>query len=182
MEISENKPVNKLIDKYMKLGKWKVLANLLKKELVNEPDNYWFCINYAIALYNLGFKETALEYSSKAIVIENKDPFILYHHGIILYLNKKFREAISNWNIILKMSSNYLGFGKFGGGKRWASLIKNDATYYVGLAYFYLNDLDNAIKYYRLHLENRKRGIPSFVTKKQVEEELFEMISLKKYG
>lgn len=177
MEI-ENKRINNIIDKYVDEKRWKELASLLSKQIKKEKNNYWFFINYAISLSYLGFNYRALIYSTKAIRIEDNDPFILYHHGSILTYNGKFEEAINVWGKVLKMSEYDLFYGKFGFGKRWGLSLKIDIIYYIGLNYFYLDKLAEAVRYYKEHLKLRKRGLPSNVTKKQVESELFEMTCL----
>jgi tetratricopeptide (TPR) repeat protein len=175
---TENKKINDLIDKYTEKKKWKELSILLSKEIKKDKNNYWFLINYSISLSHLGFNYRSLIYSTKSVRIEDKDPFILYHHGAILMYNKKFYEAINTWEKALEISDDDLFYGKFGFGKRWGLSLKIDMLYYVGLNYFYLNRLSEAIKYYKAHLKSRRRGIPSNITKKQVEKELFEITSL----
>jgi tetratricopeptide (TPR) repeat protein len=140
-----------------------------------------YLIYYAIALYYQEQYEKALVYSTMAVKADDRDPFILYHHGIILMNNNRFNDALKAWEVILSFPKSYLTKGKYGEGSKWANSFLNDVVYYIAVTLFYKNDLANSIKYYKRHLRNRKRGVASFKTKREVLKELEGAIFLQKY-
>ncbi len=179
MEIDEK--INAIADKYMHQGKWKRVEIFIKPIVKRPKPNPLYLTYYSISLYQQYQYKEALKYSFKAISLNRKDPFIIYHHGIILMCNKMFKDAIDTWNELLAIPSIELFYGEYSDGIRWAKSLKNDTIYYIALTYFYMNDLAKSIIYYKKHLRSRKKGLPSFKTKKEVREELKGTVFLSNY-
>lgn len=179
MEIEKH--INQLIAPYKKAENWKGVEKALQIYVNKSNPHPLYLINFSIALYYQLQYPKALIYSTKAFEADGEDPFILYHHGIILMNNNKFNEALEMWQRILSFPKKYFVIGKYGDGKRWARSFLNNVVYYVAVTLFYKNDLINSIKFYKRHLQNRKRGTASFKTKREVEKELEGAIFLMKY-
>lgn len=179
MEIENH--INQITESYSKKENWKKVQKILKPYVNKNDAHPLYLINYAIALYYDFKYEDAIEYSAKAYEHRANDPFVMYHHGIILMVNKKFNQAIEIFEKILSFPEDYLFYGEYGDGKRWAHSLLNNVRYYIARTFFYKNDLDNAIKFYKSHIANRKRGIPSFLTKREVLQDLDGAVILKDY-
>ncbi len=179
MEIENH--INQITESYGKKENWKKVQKILKPYADKDDSDPLYLINYAIALYYDYKYKDALVYSTKAYERRANDPFIMYHHGIILMVNKQFNQAIEIFKKITSFPEDYLYYGEYGDGKRWAHSLLNNVRYYIARTFFYKNDLDNAIKFYKVHLANRKRGIPSFLTKREVLKELEGASFLKDY-
>ena len=179
MEIENS--ILELINSYNEKEDWKGMQKILRPFVKNKTSNYLYFINYAIALYYDYKYNEALISSEKAFQKNDKDPFVLYHHGIILMVNKRFNDSLKIFKRIISIPKHRLYFGEFGGGKRWGDSLTIDVLYYIAKTYFYKNDLANSIKYYNIHLQKRKRGTASFVSKKEVLKELNEVVFLQEY-
>ncbi len=179
MEI--DREVYSVIENYYKNGNWRKIENVLNSKIKKKGAHPLYVIYYAISLYYQRKYQEALVYSTRALKRDSQDPFILYHHGIILMHNKKFNSALSMWHKILSFPKIYLTSGRYGDGKKWAHSLSNDILYYIATTLFYKNDLGESIRFYRQHLKKRKRGIASFKTKKQVEKDLAGAIFLRNY-
>ncbi len=179
MEIEDH--ITSIIEPYNSNSDWKKVQAILEPYAIKRDAHELYLINYAIALYYDFNYTDALIYSSRAFKKQKNDPFILYHHGVILMCNKKFNDAIKVFKRVMSFSEEYMFEGEFSGGKRWGQEILNNVIYYLAKTYFYKNDLSNAIKFYKVHISKRKKGIPSFITKREVVKELNGAIFLKEY-
>ena len=179
MEI-ENQ-ISEIIGQFSKKAEWTKMQKALYPFVIKRNPHPLFLINYAIALYYNNSYREALKYSKKAYVKDENDPFIIYHHAIILMCNKKFNNALQMFKKVASFSEYFLIKSKYGGNKKWAKSLVNDTIYYMAKTYFYKNDLSTSIKYYKLHLKKRKRGIASLITKREVRKELEGTIFLKNY-
>ena len=178
MEI-ENQ-ISEIIDQFSSKAEWVKMQKALHPFVIKRNAHPLFLINYAIALYYNNSYREALKYSNRAYVKDENDPFILYHHGIILMCNKKFNEALHIFKRITSFSKHFLFQGEYGGRKKWGESLSSDVIYYIAKTYFYKNDLNNSIRYYRLHIKRRKRGTASFISKRDVIKELDGTIFFKK--
>lgn len=145
---------------------------ILKEALEKNPDEYWIISNLAICHYETGKFKLALELSNQAYTIAPEDPMVLNYHASILKVNDFFKEAIEMWLKIINTSEEVLANSRFGEGIKWAKSLKVDTLFNLGNAYYLMDDYQTAVKYYKEHLNNRKRGLYSLFSKAEVQAEL----------
>ena len=81
---------------------------------------------------------------------------------------KKYLKAIVQLNRILKRRINSIAYGVHGEGLKWAMSIKNDSLYLKTICQLNLGKLKEAYSLIGKHLAQRRRGVYSDFTKKQV--------------
>ena len=106
--------------------------------------------------------------SMEAMQLEPNDVLVMYNYAVALYSNEKYLEAIVQLNRILKRRINSIAYGVHGKGLKWAMSIKNDSLYLKAICQLNLGKLKDAYKLIVKHLAQRRRGVYSDFTKKQV--------------
>ena len=106
--------------------------------------------------------------SMEAMQLEPNDVLVMYNYAVALYSNEKYLEAIVQLNRILKRRINSIAYGVHGEGLKWAMSIKNDSLYLKAICQLNLGKLNEAYSLIGKHLAQRRRGVYSDFTKKQV--------------
>lgn len=164
--------ISKLINQYFKIEDYEGAKKLLHKEIKKTPSDHWLYAQLSISYYELFDYKTALEHVEKAINLSPDCPLALDYYATILFANNRTEEALSIWNKLLNLGIDEIAHGQCGEGIRFAKSLINDIQYMVGEVYVELNEKDKALNYYKLHLQNRQRGVFSNFTKRQVEKKI----------
>ena len=131
-------------------------------------------MSYAESL--MGNMEDAMTYLRQA---EEQNPYfgyMLYHKAWMLYnTDAPDKETLDAWNVIIDMPLEALISKKYHFDNIWAQSAKLDAYYYSAVILRAMEKYDEAEKYIKTHLEHRKRGLPSCISKKKAEEFLREL-------
>jgi len=149
-------------------NKWQEAKSLLEKEVKKYPEEYFLITSLAKVCYNLKLYKESLKHSVKAMELEPNDVLVIYDYGCALASLDKNSEAIEQWERIIKKDIDEIAYGDFGEGLRWAKSIVNDSRYRMAISALELGNLERAKELIKEHLENRKRGIYSDFTRKQV--------------
>ena len=112
--------------------------------------------------------QKALEYAEKALEIEPDCPLVLWDYAGVLDMLDDTKKAISIWKYLLNCSVEQIAFDECGEGIRDAKSLHNNCRFRIGSSYIDINQKKLAIKYLKLHLQNRQRGLPSIYSKKEV--------------
>ncbi len=73
---------------------------------------------------------------------------------------------------MLNKKVDKIAYSKCGEGKKFAKSLINDIHFRLGDVYIQLNDKKKALESYKKHLNNRKHGIYSNITKQEVKKEI----------
>ncbi len=146
----------------------KILLRLLK----SEPDDHWLLSRISSCYYEERNYRKALVYSTEAIKFAPSCPLALMDHAACLDMLGRGKEAIEIWRRLLRKGKRKIAVGECGEGIRSAKEIVNSCRYRLGVAYADLGRRDLAIRYLKLHLKFRQRGIPCPQTKREVKARL----------
>ncbi len=161
--------ISNVINDYIENERWSDAKEILEKELLKFPNEYWLLTTLSNVYYELRDYEAALELSEAAFKIEPSDYFVLNNHACILsVIEGKEKEAIMLLKNIIDTDLNKIAFGEHGEGLRWAKSLVNDCRVRLALVYSSINENDKALKYLNEHIEKRKRGVFSNFSKKEV--------------
>ncbi len=170
------KEITNLINNYFDIEDYSASKKLLNKSLEKFPNDHVLLSQLAITHYELREYNTALEIIKKAKIEAPTCPLVQNYSAIILYIHEKDHEAIKVWESLLSRGLQDIAFGKCGEGIRATKSLFNDIRMRLGKAYLVINDKQKAKKYFKMHLENRQRGLFSNFTKKEVENEYKNLI------
>jgi tetratricopeptide (TPR) repeat protein len=164
---------NKLGDYYMKKGMVKEAAAAYTRSLELEPANQNSSFDLGCSLAHLGKHEEALEHLRKALELKPSHSEIYGHIGRILMMRGELEDAVSHLERAVSASSDDImssftlacAYQMQGQTDNSVRLFKKvidryktlvdvkkrfaEGHYYIGRSYFFMGDLDEAIK----HLE-----------------------------
>ncbi len=147
---------------------WQKAKELLEKEVKKYPSEYFLITSLSKVCYNLKLYEDSLKYSFEAMKIEPNDVLVIYDYGCTLSALDRNNEAIEQLNKIIDKDIDEIAYGDFGEGLRWAKSVKNDARYRKAICSLEIGNKTEAVELIKEHLLNRRRGIYSDFTKKQI--------------
>ena len=156
------------LDNLKSNSKWQVLKTYLMEMKIKYPSEYFICTELSNTYHMLGMYKESEQASLEAMRLEPNDVLVVYNYAVALYSNEKFSEAIVQLNRILKRKINTIAYGVYGEGMKWAMSIKNDSLYLKAICQLNLGKLKDAYKLIVKHLAQRRRGVYSDFTKKQV--------------
>ena len=156
------------LDNLKSNSKWQVLKTYLIEMKMKYPSEYFICTELSNTYHMLGMYKESEQASLEAMRLEPNDVLVVYNYAVALYSNEKFSEAIVQLNRILKRKINTIAYGVHGEGLKWAMSIKNDSLYLKAICQLNLGKLKEAYKLIVKHLAQRRRGVYSDFTKKQV--------------
>ena len=156
------------LDNLKSNSKWQVLKTYLIEMKMKYPSEYFICTELSNAYHMLGMYKESEQASLEAMRLEPNDVLVVYNYAVALYSNEKFSEAIVQLNRILKRKIDTIAYGVHGEGMKWAMSIKNDSLYLKAICQLNLGKLKEAYKLIVKHLAQRRRGVYSDFTKKQV--------------
>ena len=170
----------KRIDERLSLLKAESQWNNLKLFLVKMSKKYYNESFFLTELSNVCTKleqlEEAYEYSRKAFELNSADYLVKYNYIFALLNLDRLDEAFVIIKQIKRVSTIHIAYSKSGEGLKWAKSIKNDTKYLEGVYYLKKGLLAKAQKCFTLHLRNRRRGIYSDFTKRQVMKKINECL------
>jgi len=175
MTAKRNSDISDLVNNYFDKEDYESAKNKLLETIEEFTDDHWLYAQLSICFYELFDYKTALKHSQKAIELSPECPLALNYHAIILFANEKVEIAEKIWQQILTKDIKELANCRCGEGLRFAKSLKNDIRFRLGDVYVELNNKEKALKYYKEHLQNRKRGQFSNFTRKEVETEIIKL-------
>ena len=156
------------LDNLKSNSKWQVLKTYLIEMKMKYPSEYFICTELSNTYHMLGMYKESEQASLETMRLEPNDVLVVYNYAVALYSNEKFSEAIVQLNRILKRKIDTIAYGVHGEGMKWAMSIKNDSLYLKAICQLNLGKLKEAYKLIVKHLAQRRRGVYSDFTKKQV--------------
>lgn len=112
--------------------------------------------------------DKAFKCALRAYELSPTDPFICYRYGCALYYKDNYSKAIDIFQIILNSAVEDIISESFGEGKNYALSLLNDTRFMLGVVYLDMGAPKLAEPWLKEHLANRKRGIFSDFSRKQV--------------
>ena len=154
---------------YFKKQEWlKAQKILLSLEKLSEEKDFWLYTSLSSVTYELRNYKRALEYSKIAYLLNPDSPLVLWDYANALYVSDEKNRAIHLWQHILNIPEEVIAFELTTEGTLWARQLRNDCTYRIADAYYYLGDDKLALEYALSHLGARKKGQFSLYSKKEV--------------
>ncbi|MCH4155358.1 MAG: hypothetical protein LKF31_03545 [Muribaculaceae bacterium] len=145
--------------------KFRAAELLLRKGLIESPENCYLLTQLANVLWYRHKDKEALNYADKAKLIDPTDPFLLFTRGRILWALEKYESSMVEWDMILSTSEPDIVKNGYCGS--WAKSIINDARYYKANCLFCLYHDVDALPLITEHLKHRQKGIISDFSKKE---------------
>lgn len=152
---------------------WNELIDFLKEKAERYPEAYYILSELSQAYRLVDNSQGALLCSQRAMqLVPDDDDLVIYNHGVALMLNDMYSEAITYLNMILVKSIDEIAYGEHGEGKKWGTSLYNDSLYVKGVCYMELGNRVEALHYIQLHLSNRRRGLYSDFSRREVLQQL----------
>lgn len=101
------------------------LIKYLKRKCREYPNEYWLKTVLAEHLYHEGDK-SCLKYAKEAFDIAPDDMLVVYNYAYSLYSNGIYSEAVAALNTIKVKGIEYIAYGEYGEGLRWAKRLMRD--------------------------------------------------------
>ena len=164
--------IDRLFKKFYKAyheEKWLEAKNLMHEIIRNEKRISFF--NYSrlsSCYYELREYKTALKYAKIAYKINRKSPLVLWDYAGALMMVEKERDAIKLLQQIKNLDEYTIGHVITTTGTKWARALLNDCNFNIGQCYYRIHEDSKAKKYLLEHLSNRKKGLRSLYSKRQV--------------
>jgi tetratricopeptide (TPR) repeat protein len=168
-EYQHKKEVSKLLNNYFSNDELDSAKKLIKKELKNYPNDHFLLTSLGNVYYELFEYNKAIEYTQEAIEIAPSCPLAINNHAVVLFMHEKYEQAIDLWQKILEKK---LYSKECTEGKRITKSLLNDTRVRLADAYQGKGNIEKAIFYYKEHLDNRKKGVFSNFTKKEIIKEV----------
>ena len=140
---------------------WGGMRSLLLAELKRDPDDHWLLTRISMTYYEQRKYQRAFDYAVRALRIAPRCPLALWDCAGALDMLGHADEAIGIWKRLLDEGIEEIAFGECGEGIRWAESLLNDCRYRLGATYADLGERDEAVRWYEVHLEHRRPGLPS---------------------
>jgi len=171
---------SKKMNLYFENNDWENAKVLIENEIIKFPNEYFLITSLSKVYYNLKSFDKSLKLAKEAFEIEPNDVLVLYDYACVLAAHNKNEKALKYWNIILNKNINDIAYGQFGEGLKWAKSIINDSRFRKSLCLIEVGELKEAKQLIVKHLKDRKRGIYSDFTKKQILKKKDELDSIFK--
>ena len=150
-------------------GNYGETIQLLKTIMHEEKKvSFWYYSRLSSCYYELKDYENALGYAKIAYKMKPKSPLVLWDYAGVLIMVKKEKRAIELLKRIQEMEDDFTVYKFEKSLIKWMQSIKNDANFQIGHAYYIIREDRLAKDYYLKHLSQRKKGLKSIYSKKQV--------------
>lgn len=160
--------INSDINAYIINEEWDKALILIKNNEKYFENDHWLIAQKAHMLYEKrDYKEAKLMIDI-AFDLKPNCPLVNDYKASILRMLEEYEPAIKIWKKFLSCDIKDFAFGECGEGMKWALSLLNDARYLLALTYFEMKDFESANHYIEEHLQNRKQGQFSNMTKKMV--------------
>ena len=149
---------------------WKGMISLLKRYTSKYPQEYYFYQQLAAVYYieSIGKYSLACQYAEQAYQMEPNDNLNIYTYACSLYYVDRLEESFDLFSEIASKDISTIAYGEHGEGLLYAKSLKNDSIYMMGPIRQKQQKFEEAKELFTMHLNNRKRGLYSDFTKKQV--------------
>lgn len=158
--------LSQIINNYIMKENWVKARNLLEKEIKIRPNEHWLITQLSEVYYEMENYDKALELSTRAMQLAPNCPLVLNDHALHLFMHEKDQEAIAIWKKLLKQVVT--GGVKGDCDEEIKSSMLNDIRMRIGLSYIEIGQKEKALFFLKEHLENRKRGVFSNFSKREV--------------
>jgi len=166
------KEISNKLEKFTQNQQWHEAVELLENELLTHQTDHWLLtqlgeVYYEAKNYNkaLEFTQLAIDYAPHCFLAQN-------NYAVALYINERYEDAIKIFVNMVNQSPNELVEQDCNEGLQNTLSIINDCRFRLGDCYLALQNQKIALDYYQLHLQNRKKGLFSNFTKKEVLQEI----------
>lgn len=141
---------------------------MIRRALEAEPHSHWLMARLAFLCTRDGRAKEALRVLERALRIEPRCPLVRWEHGSTLQALGRHADAIAVYRGITRQPLHDLAFGTCGEGLRWARSLRLDCLFFIGECYAELGRPALARRWFLKHLDERCRGIPTMVSKREV--------------
>ncbi len=154
----------KLTNKFYKLydvDKNEEARKILFKLLKMNPKDHWTLSRISSTYYEDRNYKKALLYAQKAYDISPNCQLVLWDYAGALNGVGNYKQVIIILQELINLGINTIAFRECGEGTKAALSYINDSRYALGYNYQELGNKKMALKYFKLHLKNRQKGIPA---------------------
>ncbi len=170
--IIHQKEISRKLSEYSENEQWQQAKELLESELQKHPADHWLNAQLGEVYYEMRDYNQAIVYTQQAVNQAPDCPLALNNHAVLLYMHERYTEAQEIWERLLNQDFEQLLSNPCSESKQNLLSLLNDTRFRLGDTHKALNDNHKALKYYNQHLQNRKRGLFSNFTKKEILEEI----------
>jgi predicted Zn-dependent protease len=144
--------------------------DILLKQIKKTPKEHWFHAELSGLYYEERRYKEALRYSTIAYRIQPDDALVLWYHAGNMLMSNQEATAIQLFEKIERLGLEYIAYGPFGEGMRWAKSMMYDTFYRLASAYYDVGNYEKAAYYIEKTLAYRTQGIPSLYSLKEVKD------------
>lgn len=156
---------------------WQAAKKLIRAALRKDDANHWLWVHLGLAYLELGSYKVAQVCIDKACERCQFCPLVHWYSACVLEAQGNRWNAMAKWKRLLKRRLDVVAYGKCGEGMNHAKGLFNDCRFRIALVYRDLSLTEpnqsikqckvymrSAIRWMRLHLQNRAPGVPSLYT------------------
>jgi tetratricopeptide (TPR) repeat protein len=163
------------IEKLLEQKRWGKARALIQEELVSAPTDHWLWTTLGLTYYEEKQYEKALECSKRAVELQPDCPLVLWDYAGTLEMCAREEAALAIWTVLLDMDLEEVAYGECGEGMDWALQLINDVHYRMGRYFSRKGKDEQARTAFRKYLHNRKHGVGSIYSTKDVEKYIFAL-------
>lgn len=166
----------KKLDLYCKKNQWKKAEELCQQQIIDNP-NHWWLIHLGMSL----LEQNKLEEARKTLDLASAGgfcPLTEWYKACVQYDQKKYQESLEILRILYQRCKRWLRSAQTN-TKCWESEKRtkelfNDCKAKIGFCYVHLKKPQLAIRWWLLHLRNRKKGQASVYCTKTIRKHIKE--------
>lgn len=147
--------------------------DMLNQQTSAYPGEYYLHSLLSDTCFKMGKKEECLQEAEKSMKqLGTIDNIVVFRYANALVLNEQYELALKQYKRIDRHTINDIAYDEHGEGLRYAKSIKNDTLFMKGICMKSLGKTKSGDRYIRKHIKQRHRGLPSIVSKKEVQQSL----------
>ena len=128
---SQRNRISKRIDSLERNKNWAKMVGYLKVICTHYPNEYYLKTILSEYYKTLGNTAECLVYAKEAFVQEPYDPLVKYNYAVALALNRQEDKALAQFEEIVALGVDYIGFSEHGEGIRWAKKLLRDTQHHI---------------------------------------------------
>jgi Flp pilus assembly protein TadD len=159
---------HRIIDQLLNDGRLARASSLIRRELKQRPDDFYWLANLAFIQCEEGDCDSAVVTIRRALELAPREPLVMYYYAFTLRSSGRSREAIDVLHRIIRKGERRIGLIETKEGIRWARSLINDCRYEMALCFAAVKDFRSADRWLKLYIKGKRPGVPSSFDAKEV--------------
>jgi tetratricopeptide (TPR) repeat protein len=151
--------IGQQIDAFLEKDDWNGLIGLLTSFVSKDPDDHWLLAYMALAYYEKQDYDTALDYVTKAMALDERCPVVLWQAGLIFKMKSQKQVAIALFQEIIDRGWRSVAFDLCCSNYTAARSLVADCKYMISMTYKELGNRGMAEVYKKAYRDDVKKGV-----------------------